>query len=51
MTEKNADSNNMGIFSCITTPLLVGLLLYGLNKTFGKTIKNWYVLFILKLQF
>ncbi|EFX73758.1 hypothetical protein DAPPUDRAFT_109556 [Daphnia pulex] len=41
MTEKNADSNNMGIFSCITTPLLVGLLLYGLNKTFGKTIKNW----------
>lgn len=43
MTEKNADSNNMGIFSCITTPLLVGLLLYGLNKTFGKTTKNWYV--------
>lgn len=37
--EKNALYSK--VFSYLTTPLLVGLFLYGLNKKFGKTIKNW----------
>ncbi|XP_057369893.1 N6-adenosine-methyltransferase TMT1A-like [Daphnia carinata] len=39
--QDDGSKKSMGISTYLTVPLFVGLLLYLINKKFGKTIKNW----------
>ena len=38
-----AAKGSSSYFSLWSLPLPIALLLYGLNKFFGKTIKHWFV--------
>lgn len=42
--QDDGSKNSMGISTYLTVSLLVGVLLYLINKKFGKTIKNWFVI-------
>lgn len=44
MATVKSDSSSKSFLSFLMGyPLLIGLLLYYLNKKYGKTIKNWFV--------